>query len=539
MEQDESNNPGGGTDSPDVVGMSGSWAPPEFVEPHVFDRSAESIDSLEWARDGLAEAFPAYSAKTRFTTPQRAGFVLMALVVVAGFAFFPIGTGTVLLGLSMATYLGVVWFRLHLVMITARQRTSRITIPDDEARAFPESELPTVTVLVPAYHEAEVIGHVVTGLANLEYPPHLLQVMLLLEEDDIDTIDAVGSLELPDHIKAVIVPAAAPRTKPKALNYGLLTSTGDIVSIYDAEDVPDRLQLRRMAIAFTRCGPEVACVQAELAYFNADENLLTRWFSIEYRTWFSQFLPGLKVTDAPIPLGGTSNHFRRDILVPLGGWDSYNVTEDADLGIRMYRQGYRVELLDSITLEEANTDVINWVKQRSRWYKGYLQTWLVHLRHPRQMYRELGLRQFLRFNIFVGGTPLLAILNPVFWFLLAVWFLLEPAFLRQIMPAPLYYTGLFLWLVGNCLIFYMNCITAYEYQQRSMFKAALLMPLYWVLMSLAAIKALWQLLRDPAYWEKTQHGLSRVRTGAGDGQPTTDVSTPVLIATGVVEVGSE
>jgi glycosyltransferase XagB len=467
-------------------------------------------EALEWARNGLAEAFPSYSAKTRVIVGQKIGVAAVILGVIAGFVIRPVATGTVLVGLCLATYLGVVWFRIRLIIIAAGQKTHRLVVPDDDARAFPVESLPTVTVLVPAYHEAAVIGHVVTGLSDLEYPPELLQIMLLLEEDDVDTINAVAQIEIPPHIEVVVVPASESRTKPKALNYGLLRSTGDIVSVYDAEDVPDRLQLRRMAIGFTRCGPEIACIQAELSYFNADENLLTRWFAIEYRTWFAQFLPGLKKTDAPIPLGGTSNHFRREILVPLGGWDSYNVTEDADLGIRMYRQGYRVELLDSVTLEEANTDVINWIKQRSRWYKGYLQTWMVHLRHPALLYRQLGFKQFLGFNFFVGGTPALAILNPVFWFLLVMWFVLQPTFLRQILPWPMYYTGLFLWLIGNCTIFYMNCVTAYEYHKRSIFKAALLMPFYWVLMSLAAIKALWQLVITPAYWEKTQHGLSRV-----------------------------
>jgi glycosyltransferase involved in cell wall biosynthesis len=212
-------------------------------------------------------------------------------------------------------------------------------------------------------------------------------------------------MDLQPPFEVVVVPPVGPRTKPKALNYALLDSTGDIVCIYDAEDRPDPLQLKKVAATFRQLGPEYACVQAELAYFNADENLITRWFAVEYRAWFTQFLPQLSRVEAPIPLGGTSNHFRRELLVQLGAWDPYNVTEDADLGIRLHRQGYRVAVLDSVTYEEANTDFVNWIKQRSRWYKGYAQTYLVHMRHPIRLLRDVGLAGFVRFNLFVGGTP--------------------------------------------------------------------------------------------------------------------------------------
>jgi cellulose synthase/poly-beta-1,6-N-acetylglucosamine synthase-like glycosyltransferase len=211
---------------------------------------------------------------------------------------------------------------------------------------------------------------------------------------------------------------------------------------------------------------------------------------------------------APIPLGGTSNHFRREVLRGLGGWDPFNVTEDADLGIRMFREGYSVRVLESATLEEANSDFVNWIKQRSRWYKGYLQTFFIHLREPINTYEELGGRGFFHFCVFVGGTPILAMLNPVFWLLTAVWFVAHPAFIKALFPAPIYYLGLACWVFGNFLLVYLTVLSCRVIRRGELLWAALCVPLYWTMMAMAATKALLQLVITPSFWEKTVHGLN-------------------------------
>ena len=296
------------------------------------------------------------------------------------------------------------------------------------------------------------------------------------------------------------------------MNFGVQYATGDLVTVFDAEDLPDPLQLRRAVAAFASHGEDLACIQARLAFHNRDQNILTRWFTIEYDTWFTQFLPGLVSSGAPIPLGGTSNHFRRDVLLDALGWDPFNVTEDADLGLRLHRAGYRTLVLDSVTWEEANPDFVNWVKQRSRWSKGYLQTWAVHLRQPRLLWRQLGPKGFCQFNLFVGGTPLLALLNPIFWFLTLMWFLVEPLFIQAILPAPMYHLSLLCWLGGNFGLTFLNLLMAEEYGDPKTHVAALLTPLYWVMMSIAAYKAAIQFMFQPSHWEKTVHGL----TGSGN-----------------------
>jgi cellulose synthase/poly-beta-1,6-N-acetylglucosamine synthase-like glycosyltransferase len=335
-------------------------------------------------------------------------------------------------------------------------------------------------------------------------------VKLLLEADDPETLAAVTAARPPAHVEVIRVPPSEPRTKPKACNYGLLRSSGELVTIYDAEDRPEPLQLRRAVVAFRRVSPRVACVQAKLSYHNADQNIITRWFTAEYALWFEEFLPGLASLGTPVPLGGTSNHIRRRILQDVGGWDPHNVTEDADLGIRLHRLGYRTVVLDSVTLEEANSDFVNWAKQRSRWYKGYLQTWLVHVRQPRRLWHEVGPRAFLGFNLFVGGTPLLALMNPIFWALGALWFLAKPEFVAALFPAWLYYMSLVALVAGNFVGLYSAMLGAYRTGRPELVLAALFVPIYWLMMSIAAIKALLQLVTAPSFWEKTAHGLDLV-----------------------------
>ena len=466
---------------------------------------------LEASISGLADRAPAVSVRRLLTGGQRALLLGFVAMIVAGSVVSVDDTFMALGAAITLVYVVCVAYRIYLFVRSTRSDVSEF-VTDAEARAVPDSELPTYTVLVPAYHEAEVVRHLVANIGRLEYPTDRLEILLLVEEDDAETIDAIRDEDPGSQFQLVFVPPAEPRTKPKALNFGLTLARGELVAVYDAEDEPDPLQLRRAAVALRRLGPDVGCVQAKLSYSNPGQNLITRWFTIEYAMWFTFFLPGLASMGAPIPLGGTSNHFRRVVLRSLGGWDPYNVTEDADLGIRMAREGYQVRVLESFTMEEANSDFVNWVKQRSRWYKGYLQTFFVHLRLPRELRRELGWKGLAHFCVFVGGTPVLAFLNPLFWFMTAIWFVVHPAFIQQIFPAPVYYIGLICWAFGNFLLGYLTLLSCRITRRGELLWAALAVPLYWVMMSLAAAKASWQLVGSPTFWEKTTHGLLRHRT---------------------------
>jgi len=461
---------------------------------------------LQASITGLADRVPLVSARSLVTRGQRNVLIGLFVVLVVAAVFNVRLTVSVLIGFITLAYLVAVVYRSYLFTRSSKVDALEV-VTDEEALYIPEDHLPSYTIMIPAYREASVIKKLIGNLAELDYPTDRLEVLILVEQDDDETLNALRQASPPSHFQLVLIPPAEPRTKPKALNYGLTLARGDIVAVYDVEDSPDVLQLRRAAVVLSRYGPEVGCVQAKLSYSNSAQNMITRWFTIEYAMWFSFFLPGLSSLGAPIPLGGTSNHFRRSALRALGGWDPFNVTEDCDLGIRMFRERYDIKVLESTTLEEANSDFINWVKQRSRWYKGYLQTFLIHLRSPRTLVSEIGVKGVLHLCAFVGGTPILAALNPIFWMMTVVWFVAQPEVFRQIFPAPVYYVGLLLWAFGNFLLWYLTILTARHIQNEGLVMAAILVPIYWVMMSLAALKAMWQLVVVPSFWEKTTHGL--------------------------------
>ncbi len=370
----------------------------------------------------------------------------------------------------------------------------------------PAHPLPRYSILVPLYDEAAIVPDIVSALLALDYPTDRMEVFLALEECDTATRKAVEAVDLPAHIEAVVVPDGQPRTKPRALNYVLPRTTGDIVVIYDAEDIPEPDQLR-LAVAALAARPDLGCVQARLNVLNADENWLTRQFAIEYTALFDCILPTLEALRLPVPLGGTSNHFTRSALMDAGAWDPFNVTEDADLGIRLARNGWPVGVVRSTTWEEAPPNFTNWMKQRTRWLKGWMQTYLVHMRNPRRTARDLGLRQFAGLQVLMGGLILSALVHP--------WFYVVAIAELSFGPLKTFGSGAFAQTLqavttANLLLGYatgvaLGCIAVMERGRRNLAVCALSMPLYWLLISFAAYRAMVQIVSSPYRWEKTRH----------------------------------
>lgn len=411
---------------------------------------------------------------------------------------------TALVTVVTVVHIAASLYRLYLLRLgwTMRREES----PPDLS-TLDDRELPVYTILTPLYREAAVLNQLTAAIQALDWPKAKLDVRLLLERDDSETIAAARAARLPSYFTFVIVPPGGPQGKPKACNYGLIHARGDYVVIYDAEDIPDPDQLKKVYATFRDAAPNIACVQCHLNFYNPEQNLLTRWFTAEYSMWFDLLLPGLQRANGPIPLGGTSNHFSRRVLDELGAWDPYNVTEDADLGVRLFKQGYRTTILDSTTFEEANPRVGNWLRQRSRWIKGYILTWLVHMRHPVALWRALGPRAFIEFQFMIGGNGYILLLNPVYWLLTALWFPTHARLIEQLFPGPIYFLAAFALYLGNFVFVYAGMVGALDRGGYRLVKYALLSPLYWVLMSIAAWKGTLQLLYAPNYWEKTEHGL--------------------------------
>lgn len=395
------------------------------------------------------------------------------------------------------------------VLLKSLRFPPEIKVSDKEVARLKEENLPVYTILCPLYKEAKVVSQFVESISQLDWPKDKLDVILLLEEDDEETRKAVSWLGYFSYVRTLIVPASQPKTKPKACNFGLAHARGEYVVVYDAEDRPDPLQLKKAYIAFGKTGSKVICLQSKLNYYNTNHNLLTRLFTAEYSLWFDLVLPGLQSIETSIPLGGTSNHFRTKDLKGLHAWDPFNVTEDCDLGVRLFKAGYKTAIIDSTTLEEANSNIKNWFRQRSRWIKGYLQTYLVHMRDPISFVKSQGIHALI-FQLVIGMRMIFMLVNPILWTLTISYFVLYrfvgPA-IEALYPAPIFYMAVTSLIFGNFMYFYNYMIGCAKREQWSLIKFVFLIPFYWLMMSIASGLAFYQLITKPHYWEKTHHGF--------------------------------
>ncbi len=462
---------------------------------------------LRKATNELFETSPQLSAKYRVTILQTLATLLFMAFVFAGFVFLPMSFGFLALNAAVGIFfLSVIALRLFCLL---PERRSRVRA----GKILNEPDLPVYTVLVPVFRETAVLAQLLRALSRLNYPTGKLDIKIIVEETDLAMRRALGGYELPAHFETIIVPPGMPQTKPRALNYALQFARGSLLTIYDAEDIPEPNQLRAAARKFSGGQGNLACLQAKLAFFNSDENWLTQQFTAEYATLFGLILPALARYGLPLPLGGTSNHFRTDVLLKVGGWDPYNMTEDADLGLRLARAGYRTGVVESLTYEEASAQYPNWLRQRARWLKGFMQTWLVHMRDPAMITRELGAVGFWVLQSCTAGIFVSALFHPLLLLLTIAQFAILPHPSPGASPLLIALGGL------NLAVFVLGYGVAMIAANQALRRQGMMgwwftlatMPFYWLLMSAAAWLALWQLIFSPHTWNKTEHGLSKLQ----------------------------
>jgi cellulose synthase/poly-beta-1,6-N-acetylglucosamine synthase-like glycosyltransferase len=452
---------------------------------------------------GLQRRWPDFSAGLPGSSRYAIGIVAAVAAFLALLAF-PAGlaSSVVLLGIELClASIFLAWSGLRLLACFHR-------FPPKQRLVIPDHELPVYSILVPLYREANVVADLARSISALDYPREKLDVKLILEADDAETIAAAKAILLDPCFEIFIAPKAGPRTKPKALQASLPFVRGEFVVVFDAEDRPHPGQLREAYAAFRSGDRRLACVQARLEIDNEPSNFLVKHFRAEYAGLFNVLLPALARLRLPLPLGGTSNHFRAAVLRDVGGWDPHNVTEDADLGIRLARFGYSTGVLHSTTWEEAPAGLRSWLTQRTRWFKGWLQTYVVHIRDRGRLRAQLGGRGYLAFQLLIGGTIAAPLVHPIFLFWLfkdlatgAFGFSAWPEILQRSLALSTlaigYLSSALLAVVGS----------RRRKQQLTAF-TVLTIPLYWILLSAAAWRALLQLIYAPYRWEKTEHGLS-------------------------------
>jgi cellulose synthase/poly-beta-1,6-N-acetylglucosamine synthase-like glycosyltransferase len=451
------------------------------------------------ATHALARSRPQLSAGLRNRSLPIALAMVVALIISAIVAF-PTRAFDVL---------GIAFTIVFLCWLALRLWGSCLKQPLPHALHIPDCDLPIYTIIVALYREAEAVDDLISALRQFDYPREKLDIKIAIEADDVDTRMALARHRLGAPFEIVIVPAYGPRTKPKALNAALAFARGTFTVVYDAEDRPEPNQLRRALDAFRAEGDAVACVQAALTIDNTDDNWLSALFTAEYAAQFDLFLPGLSRLRLPLPLGGSSNHFRTTVLRELGAWDPYNVTEDADLGMRLARFGYRSAVIQSTTFEEAPARAGSWLKQRTRWLKGWMQTWAVHMRTPLRLWRELGPAGFLAFQLVIAGNVVAALLHTFFlggFIYAAVGRQFSPGAEASVGPLVFYW---FAFLAGYVVSI---ALGLFGLARRGLLRSAwalTLVVLHWLLLSVAAWRALFHLACDPYGWEKTAHGLGK------------------------------
>lgn len=466
---------------------------------------------LAHAVDSLAFRFPGLSARTLLSPGRKVRLASLSILLVAMATHAgPLLQSLVLLLLALP----FACTSLLRVYATAYFLTRRRPPAHAASRQMPapaRDVLPAYTILVPLHKEADVVRDLLAALRRLDYPVARLEILLLVEEHDTATRVALELVGLSANMHIITVPDGHPRTKPRALNYGLTFAHGDYIAVYDAEDAPEPGQLMMAMRAFRKRPGRLGCVQARLDIYTPPINFLSRQFTLEYMVLFHALLPAYQRLGVPIPLGGTSNHFPRAVLEEIGGWDPYNVTEDADLGMRLARRGYAIAMIGSTTWEEAPLNARQWLGQRSRWIKGWLQTCLVHTRNDARLLRDLGVRGFIGFHVIFAGMLVSALVHPWAYLLLGYQLATRAVWLGH--PVT---TESLLWsfCLCNVLASYGAAVlagaaVAIKRKRYRLALSGLLTPFYWLLVSAAAYGAVFDLIRRPHHWIKTQH------TGAG------------------------
>ena len=444
---------------------------------------------------------------------------LLMIICLASFVLliheFLLVSSFLIISASIASfYLFVSLFKLFVTFISLKEKF--ISFSSEEISAISDEELPLMTILIPLYNEALVIPQILDSMNKIDYPKNKLELLITLEEYDKDTIEALNKHNLPDHFKLVILPNVQPKTKPKALNVAFRQVKGKYLVIYDAEVIPEPLQLKKAYLAFKK-DTHLGGVQTRLDHYNSHQNLITKLFNAEFSFYYDLYLPGLQKLDIPIPLSGHSVIFHSEVLKRAGAWDPYNVAEDCDVGIRLQRIGYKIGILDSVSREEATSTITSWIRQRTRWMKGFIQTSIVHLRHPLAFKKELGSwKRFFGFLLIVPGTVIINLFNFIYWIMLVAWLLFQPSAIQKFFPGFILYFSFFAFVIGNFVFTYLNLLGVHKRQRYGLVKYTILTPMYWLLLSISTIRAVIQLFIKPHHWEKTHHGkhLNKVNMGA-------------------------
>lgn len=478
-----------------------------------------------------------HTAATVVNTGQVLCISGMFVLLLVGLVFSPLTVAKVAVAavlIFFALFVGLM--KMGLWYASTRYQYPSYEVPDVD-----DPNLPHYLVLIPMFREPDMVEPMVRGMSDVRYPKDKLQVKLLVEGRDRDesTREAIDRMTMPDFVEVVEVPDVKPYGKQRALNFGAHKAIEDshhlsrkdraarVCVIYDAEDRPEPDQLLKavgMFRAYDRIDSKVVCLQAQLAFSNQTSSWVSRLMWVEYLVHFGWVLPGMAWLGLVPPLGGTSNHFRLELLTRVsidpsqqppevrwaGIWDMFNVTEDADLAGALALHGFKIAMLDSVTKEVATTRTRALIGQKSRWLKGYMQTGLIFTRSPLRTMRKMGPVRWFVYVLFLLGTPLSILLSAVSWALTIAYFTTRSATIEQLFPGLLLYLGVLLLVFGNLVLFLQHVAAATKFEGFTTVKYMLLVltGIWPMLTVVSLVKACYELAnpRMRHFWDKTEHG---------------------------------
>ncbi len=401
-------------------------------------------------------------------------------------------------------YIFVVLFKVVMMIASIREEPHEYS--PDEIRAVADSDLPVMTILIPLYKEHTLIPQIFKYLSEFDYPPEKLDIIFILEETDKETAEAFLAQNPPSHFKALLSPDVQPKTKPKAMNVAFRQAKGEYIVIYDAEILPEADQLKKAYLTL-KDHPDVNYLHAKFDVYNLRCNWITRLYAAELTYFYHHFMPGVVCLGFPVPISGHTVFFRRTAIEAVGAWDPYNVAEDCDIGIRLFRHGFGSGMmLESHSWEQSTATIPTWVRQRTRWVQGFIQTTLVQLRYPLLLKKQLKTwRNFCAFLLFVPGNVVQNILNIVQWCLFILWYTTSAPFIQLAYTGPTLYISMVCFVAGNFILTFFWMYGLFSRKHYWTVFWAVLTPIYWVMLGIATIRATYHLFLHPYKWDKTQH----------------------------------
>ncbi|PID52281.1 MAG: hypothetical protein CR972_02285 [Candidatus Moraniibacteriota bacterium] len=369
----------------------------------------------------------------------------------------------------------------------------------------PEQFLPpkySFAIFIPARHEEAVIADTIQSVSKLDYPEAMKEVLILINrKDDAETIRITKETIAKLGKKNIrLVDFEGPLGKPIGLNIGLKNTNMDVVTIFDAEDEihPDILNVVNTAMIQNHAD----IVQSGVQLMNFNSNWYSLFNVMEYYFWFKSVLHFF-ANNGMIPLGGNTVFFKKHWLERVGGWDEKNLTEDADIGIRMSAAGARTKVIydeEHVTREETPPSVAQFIKQRTRWNQGFIQVLFkgVWTKLPKKRQRFLAV-YILTWLFFQG---MLFVLLP-FSVALALFFEMSPL-LGLVVNLPFYALG-FLYVILNIGLYEFHKSYDIKYSPLLIIKTAVFYFPFQILLGISAFRAIIRQLFGNITWEKTAH----------------------------------